>query len=81
MRERESKGWAGKSRDEDGEDNKEKSEAGKEDIVENVGVQGEKQSNREAAVLRDAEPSLEPRRMEEQEVYVLDGGFVKWQEM
>lgn len=62
-------------------DEEEKADAGKEDVVEKVGVEGEKQAKRETAVLKNAEPIPEPRDMEKQEVYVLDGGFVKWQEM
>lgn len=62
-------------------DEEEKADAGKEDVVEKVGVEGEKQAKRETAVLKNAEPIPEPRDTEKQEVYVLDGGFVKWQEM
>ena len=50
-------------------------------VVEDVGVEGEKQSARETTILKDAEPSVEQKKGQEQEVYVLDGGFVKWQEM
>ncbi len=62
-------------------DEGENAHAGKENVVEDVGVEGEKQAERETAVLKDAKPVLEPRKTKEQEVYVLDGGFVKWQEM
>lgn len=62
-------------------DEKEKADAGKEDVVKDVGVEGEKQTERETAVLKDAEQTPGPRETKEQEVYILDGGFVKWQEM
>lgn len=62
-------------------DEEEKADAGKEDGVDQVGVEGKEQAKRETAVLKDAEPIPEPRNAKEQEVYVLDGGFVKWQEM
>ena len=62
-------------------DEKETVDAGKEDVIEDVGVEGEKQAERETAVLKDAEPIPEPKKTKEQEVYILDGGFVKWQEM
>jgi len=84
----ESSGLTGKALDGDNADGanreadeKEEGDAGKEDVVEDVGVKGEKQPERETAVLKDAEPIPEPRKTKEQEVYVLDGGFVKWQEM
>jgi len=88
MREKESSGLAGKAVDGSkaeeavgGVDEEEMADAGKGDVVEDVGVEGERQAERETAVLKKAEPISEPRETKEQEVYVLDGGFVKWQEM
>lgn len=83
LRERESRGLVGKGGDEGGDADEENQQApnGKADVVEDVGLEGEEQDEKEAAVLKDAEPSSEPRKSKEQEVYVLDGGFVKWQEM
>ena len=55
---------------------------GKEDLVENVGVEGETRNDRETAVLKDAEvDSNSGEQSGKQEVYVLDGGFTKWQEL
>ena len=61
-------------------DAKEESEKG--DVVEDVGVDGEPRENREAVTLQNATPDAKPNRKGgKQEVYVLDGGFVKWQEL
>ena len=83
LRERESGGLAGKGEDEDRRagGNEEVAGAGREDVVEETGLEGEKPDQRGAALLKDVEPNLQPRGKKEQEVYVLDGGFVKWQEM
>ena len=83
LRERESTGLAGKGEDEDrgARGNEEVAGAGREHVVEEIGLEGEKPEQRGAALLKDVEPNLQPRGEKEQEVYVLDGGFVKWQEM
>lgn len=57
-------------------------EGGDEEVVKDVGVEGEPAKERESAVLKDAEPNVQCGRKNcGQEVYVLDGGFVKWQEL
>lgn len=57
-------------------------EGGTRDVVEDVGVEGEPAKEREAALLKDAEPNVQREQKNGgQEVYVLDGGFVKWQEL
>ena len=85
LRERESRGY-GKP-DEVvkglGEDDGDVEEAsGKEDVLEEVGVKGEPEEAQETAVLKDAEPIVEPcKKAVNQQVFVLDGGFVQWQEL
>lgn len=83
LRERGSRALAAKSVDESGQDkeNGQNEKSGKEVFREDIGVEGEKQEDREAAVLKDVEPGREPRNTSMQEVYILDGGFVKWQEL
>ncbi|KAL8830546.1 MAG: hypothetical protein Q9191_001369 [Dirinaria sp. TL-2023a] len=84
LRERESKGLATNdmsAASPAGDDEGGKVEGAREDIVKNVGAEGDEQGDRETAILKDAFPRLGPRHRETQEVYVLDGGFVKWQEM
>lgn len=84
LRERESKGLAtndGKAAISERDGEAGKVEGVNRDVVKDVGAEGDKQGGREIAILEDAFPSLEPRQRETQEVYVLDGGFVKWQEI
>ena len=85
MRERESRGY-GKSDDEvkglgeDGGDVKEASQ--KEGVLGKVGIEGALGKEQELAVLNDAEPNVKPDKKDViQEVFVLDGGFVQWQEL
>ena len=85
LREKESRGCGIKRENvigQDGKDGDTKEEGGKGDVMEDVGVDGEPQTNREAVILQDADPGTKPKmKSGEQEVYVLDGGFVKWQEL
>ena len=85
LRERESRGF-GKSDDEEkglGEDDEDVKEASQmEDVPKEVGAEEELEKKRELAVLKDAEPIAKPcQKAFSQEVYVLDGGFVQWQEL
>lgn len=85
LRESESRGdgelqEGAKGRGEQGESLRDGGE--KEDIVEDVGVEGEPRDERATAVLKDSEPIAKPdKQTKSQEVFVLDGGFVKWQEL
>ena len=83
LRERESKGLAGKGEDEDrgARGNEEAAGEGWLDVVEAIGLAGLNPPHWGAALLKDVGPNLQPRGEKQQEVYVLDGGFVKWQEM
>lgn len=83
LREKESRGYGTKKlKGQVGEDGDAKEESGKGDVMEDVGVDGEPLKDREAVVLQDADLDAKPKRKGgEQEVYVLDGGFVKWQEL
>ena len=85
LRERESRGY-GQSADEVkglSEDEADVKEAcQKEDVLEKVGMEGEPEKERESVVLKDAEPNVKPgKKPGNQEVFVLDGGFVQWQEL
>ena len=84
LRERESKGLAtndGRAANPESEGEAGKVEGANNDVVKDVGAEGDKQGDRETIILTDAFPRSESRQRESQEVYVLDGGFVKWQEM
>ena len=84
LREKERKGPAtngGLAANLRGADEAGKCEDAKEDVIKDVGVEGDKPGDRETAILKDADPVPESGQRQEQEVYVLDGGFVKWQEM
>ena len=84
LREKESRGYEVKEeevkaqdgKEGDGETNIEK------DVEEDVGVEGQPPSSRETVALKNDMPDPKPKKQsEKQEVYVLDGGFVKWQEL
>ena len=85
LRERESRGYGkhdeeAKDLGEDAVDVKETGE--KADVLEEVGIEGESKKERESVVLKDAEPDLKScEKAVNQEVFVLDGGFVQWQEL
>ena len=85
LRERESRGY-GKSDDEvkglgkDDGDIKEASQ--KEGVLGKLGIEEALGKEQELAVLKDAEPDVKPgEKGANQEVFVLDGGFVQWQEL
>ena len=80
LKERESRGFAGKSAAKDQQDRGD-TRSGGDSVEEDIRLEGEKPEARQAAVLRDVEPNPDSGRIKKQEVYVLDGGFVKWQEM
>ena len=85
LRERESRGYGQpdeevKGLGDDDRDVKEANEKG--DVLEGVGIEGEPENARELAVLKDAEPIVQPgKKAVNQQVFVLDGGFVQWQEL
>ena len=85
LREKGSRGSGVNEEEVDGQDKEDrdtKEEGGKEDVVEDVGVEGQPQDERGAAVLKDGKPNSKPKTKDGgQEVFVLDGGFVKWQEL
>ncbi|KAL8792326.1 MAG: hypothetical protein Q9195_005117 [Heterodermia aff. obscurata] len=85
LRERESRGYGkpdegAKGLGQDAGDVRETSE--KEDVLREVGIEGEPEKERESVMLKDVEPNLKPgKKAANQEVFVLDGGFVQWQEL
>lgn len=82
LREKESRGCRGKESEVDGGIGDTKEEDGKGDLVEEVGVEGQPQYERDAALLKGGASDSKPKKKDgEQEVFVLDGGFVKWQEL